>query len=76
MKEQLQLTAVWRNGGCSGKLNSSFLNQNLCLVDSEVLRKPPLRQVANLGSKCIKTYSQEMKKQNKYDYVISRWTIQ
>ena len=45
--EGLLLTAVWRNGGGRGKLNSSFSNQHLCLVDSEVLRNPPLRQAAN-----------------------------
>lgn len=39
-------TAVWRNGGGRGKLNSSFSNQLLCLVDNEVLRNPPLRQAA------------------------------
>jgi hypothetical protein len=42
--EGLLLTAVWRNDGGRGKLNSSFSNQHLCLVDSEVLRNPPLRQ--------------------------------
>ena len=42
--EHQQPTAVWRNGGGRGKLNSSFSNQHLCLVDSEVLRNPPLRQ--------------------------------
>ena len=44
--EHQQPTAVWRNGGGRGKLNSSFSNQHLCLVDSEVLRMPPLRQAA------------------------------
>lgn len=41
-----QVTAVWRNGGGRGKLNSCFSNQHLCLVASEVLRNPPLRQAA------------------------------
>ena len=41
------LTAVWRNGGRRGKLNSSNSNKHLCLVDSFVLRKPPLRQAAS-----------------------------
>lgn len=44
--EHQQPTAVWRNGGGRGKLNSSFSNQHLCLVDSAVLRMPPLRQAA------------------------------
>lgn len=44
--EHQQPTAVWRNGGGRGKLNSSFSNQHLCLVDSLVLRNPPLRQAA------------------------------
>ena len=44
--EGLLLTAVWRNSGGRGKLNSSFSNQHLCLVDSLVLRNPPLRQAA------------------------------
>ena len=44
--EHQQPTAVWRNGGGRGKLNSSFSNQHLCLVDSVVLRNPPLRQAA------------------------------
>lgn len=44
--EHQQPTAVWRNGGGRGKLNSSFSNQHLCLVDSLVLRIPPLRQAA------------------------------
>ena len=42
----LLITAVWRNGGGSGNINSSASNKHLCLVDSEVLRKPPLRQAA------------------------------
>ena len=46
-KKGERITAVWRNGGGRGKLNSSFSNQHLCLVDSEVLRNPPLRQAAN-----------------------------
>jgi len=37
-------TAVFRNGGFSGKLKCSFSNQHLWWVDSEVLRNPPLRQ--------------------------------
>ncbi|MEW5844904.1 MAG: hypothetical protein AB1777_01420 [Bacteroidota bacterium] len=45
--EHQQPTAVWRNGGGRGKLNSSFSNQHLCLVDSSVLLNPPLRQAAN-----------------------------
>jgi hypothetical protein len=45
-QERQQLTAVWRNGGGRGKLNSSFSNQHLCMVDSLVLRNPPLRQAA------------------------------
>jgi len=44
--EHQQPTAVWRNGVGRGKLNSSFSNQHLCLVDSLVLRNPPLRQAA------------------------------
>lgn len=43
----LLITAVWRNGGGSGNINSSAFNKQLCLADSEVLRKPPLRQAAN-----------------------------
>ncbi len=42
----LLITAVWRNGGGSGSINSSTSNKHLCSVDSEVLRKPPLRQAA------------------------------
>lgn len=47
-------TTVWRNGGGRGKMNSSFSNQHLCLLDSEVLRMPPLRQAAKrcLQYKC------------------------
>lgn len=45
--ERQHLTAVWRNGGRRGKLNSCAPNKHLCLVDSFVLRKPPLRQAAN-----------------------------
>ena len=44
--EHQQPTAVWRNGGGRGKLNSSFSIQHLCMVDSLVLRSPPLRQAA------------------------------
>ena len=44
--EHQQPTAVWRNGGGRGKLNSSFSNQHLWWVDSEVLRNPPLRKAA------------------------------
>lgn len=42
----LLITAVWRNGGGSGNINSCTSNKHLWLVDSEVLRKPPLRQAA------------------------------
>lgn len=45
-KKGLLITAVWRNGGGSGNINSSASNKHLCMVDSEVLRKPPLRQAA------------------------------
>ena len=55
--EGLLLTAVWRNGGGRGKLNSSFSNQLLCLVDSVVLRNPPLRQAANRYLLCCWTLS-------------------
>ncbi len=41
------VTAVLRNGGCSGKLKVSFSNQVLWWVDSLVLRNPPLRQAPN-----------------------------
>ena len=44
--EGQQLTAVWRNGGFSGKLKFSNSNQVLWWVDSFVLRNPPLRQAA------------------------------
>jgi hypothetical protein len=40
------VTAVLRNGGCSGKLKVSFSNQFLWWVDSLVLRIPPLRKAA------------------------------
>lgn len=46
----LLITAVWRNGGGRGNINSYAFNKHLCLVDSEVLRKPTLRQAAN---RCI-----------------------
>lgn len=36
----LLITAVWRNGGGGGNINSSASNKHLCLVDSEVLLKP------------------------------------
>jgi len=45
-QERQQLTAVWRNGGCSGKLKVCFSNQDLWWVDSFVLRNPPLRKAA------------------------------
>ena len=45
-KEGQQITAVWRNGGRRGKLNICTSNKHLYLVDSFVLRKPPLRQAA------------------------------
>jgi len=50
--EGQQLTAVWRNGGCSGKLKFSNSNQVLWWVDSFVLRNPPLRQAANRYLQC------------------------
>jgi hypothetical protein len=46
-KEQLVLTAVWRNGGCSASFDSfvvgssAFLRLNICA------KNPPLRQAAN-----------------------------
>ncbi len=45
--EGQQLTAVWCNGGFSGKLKFSNSNQVLWWVDSFVLPNPPLRQAAN-----------------------------
>ena len=44
--ERQHTTAVLRNGGFSGKLKVSFSNQVLWLVDSLVLRNPPLRKAA------------------------------
>lgn len=57
-QERQQLTAVWRNGGGRGKLNSSFSNQHLCLVDSLVLRNPPLRQAAKRYGQAKRTTRQ------------------
>ena len=48
-----QLTAVWRNDGLRGKLNSSSLNKHLCLIYSEVLLNPPLRKAANHYQKLL-----------------------
>lgn len=45
--ERQLVTAVWRNGGFSGKLKFSNSNQVLWWVDSFVLLNPPLRQAAN-----------------------------
>ena len=45
--ERQLVTAVWRNGGFSGKLKFSNSNQVLWWADSFVLRNPPLRQAAN-----------------------------
>jgi hypothetical protein len=45
-QEKRHITAVWRNGGCCGIFNISNSNKHLCLVDSEVLLNPPLRQAA------------------------------
>ena len=45
-KNTERLTAVLRNGGCSGILKVSFSNQVLWWVDSLVLRNPPLRKAA------------------------------
>lgn len=46
-QKRLGITAVWRNGGGSGNISVSASNKHLCLIDSEVLRKPQLRQSAN-----------------------------
>ena len=46
-QERQPVTAVLRNGRCSGKLKCSFSNQHLWWVDSEVLRNPPLRKAEN-----------------------------
>lgn len=48
---QLCTTAVWLNGGSSGKLNVSNFNKHLCLVYSEVLISPPLRQATKSYAK-------------------------
>lgn len=53
-------TAVLRNGGCSGKLKVSFSNQVLWLIDSLVLRNPPLRKAA-------KRWQQAEEKRQRHD---------
>ncbi len=50
--EHQPVTAVWRNGGFSGKLKVSFSSQLLWWVDSLVLRNPPLRQAAERYASC------------------------
>jgi len=43
-KEQLVLTTVWRNGGCSASYDSFVVGSSSVLVDNFVLRNPPIRK--------------------------------
>jgi hypothetical protein len=45
-QEGQQLTAVWRNGGCSASYDSFVVNQTVVLRISICGKNPPLRQAA------------------------------
>jgi hypothetical protein len=46
-KEQLVLTAVWRNGGCSASYDSFVVGSSAVLRLNFCAKNPPLRQAAN-----------------------------
>ena len=46
-KEQLVLTAVWRNGGCSASYDSFVVGSSEVLRLNFCAKNPPLRQAAN-----------------------------
>ena len=45
-KEQLVLTAVWRNGGCSASYDSFVVGSSAVLRLNFCAKNPPLRQAA------------------------------
>jgi len=45
--EQLMLTAVWRNGGCSASYDSFVVSSSAVLRLNFCAKNPPLRQAAN-----------------------------
>ena len=45
-KEQLVLTAVWRNGGCSASYDSFVVASSAVLRLNFCAKNPPLRQAA------------------------------
>ncbi len=45
-KEQLVLTAVWRNGGCSALYDSFVVGSSAVLRLNICAKNPPLRQAA------------------------------
>ncbi len=72
-KEQLVLTAVWRNGGFSSSYDSEVVYQNLVLRmkfsgENRHLRKAAKRQVQAVITRLLKTYS----KQFQYAFSIIR----
>jgi len=46
-EEQLVLTAVWRNGGCSASYDSFVVGSSAVLRLNFCAKNPPLRQAAN-----------------------------
>ena len=46
-KEQLVLTAVWRNGGCNASYDSFVVGSSVVLRLNFCAKNPPLRQAAN-----------------------------
>ncbi len=49
-KEQLVLTAVWRNGGCSASYDSFVVGSSAVLRLNFCAKNPPLRQAAKRQS--------------------------
>ena len=52
-QEGQQLTAVWRNGGCSASYDSFVVGSSVVLRLNFCAKNPPLRQAAN---RCRQSY--------------------
>lgn len=57
-EEQLVLTAVWRNGGCSASYDSFVVGSSAVLRLNFCAKNPPLRQAANRYAQAVKTNRQ------------------
>jgi len=67
-KEQLVLTAVWRNGGCSASYDSFVVGSSAVLRLNFCAKNPPLRQAAKRYAQAEKRHS-KMTMNRERDYI-------